>query len=57
MAELIASNALLKAAILVALFALVAGATYVMARSLDARQLARRRLFADSEVEDQTVVA
>ncbi len=57
MAELIASNALLKAAILAALFALVAGATYVMARSLEARQLARRRLLADPEVDEQTAVA
>jgi tight adherence protein C len=57
MAELIASNALLKAAILVALFALVAGSTYVFARSVEGRQLARRRLLASPEVEDQTAVA
>ena len=57
MAEMIASNALLKAAILLALFALVAGATYVIAKSLEARQLARRRLLASPEADEHAVFA
>lgn len=57
MAELIASNALLKAAILAALFVLVTGASYVMARSVEARQLARRRLFAQQDVDEPTILA
>jgi tight adherence protein C len=57
MAELIASNGLLKAAILLALFTLVAGATYVMARTVEARQLTRRRLLADPDVDVATVLA
>lgn len=57
MAEMIASNALLKAAILLALFALVAGATYVIAKSLEARQLARRRLLAIPEADEHAVFA
>jgi tight adherence protein C len=57
MAELIASNGLLKAAILLALFVLVAGATYVMARTVEARQLTRRRLLADPGIEEPGVLA
>jgi tight adherence protein C len=57
MAELIASNALLKAAILAALFALVAGATYVAAKTIEARQLARRRLLAVPDAEEPGVLA
>jgi tight adherence protein C len=58
MAELIASNALLKAAILVALFILVAGATYVAAGIVGARQLARRRLLSGgSPVDEPSVMA
>jgi tight adherence protein C len=57
MAELIASNALLKAIMLLALFALVAGGTYAVARSLEARQLARRRLLADPDVDEPAVLA
>jgi tight adherence protein C len=57
MAELIASNGLLKAAILLALFVLVAGATYVMARTVEARQMTRRRLLADPGVEEPGVLA
>jgi tight adherence protein C len=57
MAEMIASNALLKAAILLALFALVAGATYVVAKSLEVRQLARRRLLASPEADEHAVFA
>jgi tight adherence protein C len=57
MAELIASNGLLKAAILLALFVLVAGATYVMARTVEARQLTRRRLLADPGIDEGGVLA
>lgn len=57
MAELIASNALLKAAILAALFALVAGATYVAARSLESRRLARHRLLASPDPDEPAVLA
>lgn len=53
MADLIASNALLKAAILVALFILVAGATYIVAGILGARQLARRRLLSGGSPVDE----
>ena len=57
MAELIASNALLKAVLLLALFTLVAGATYVGARSVEARQLTRRRLLASPEADEHAVFA
>jgi tight adherence protein C len=57
MAELIASNSLLKAAILIALFVLVAGATYAMARTVEARQLTRRRLLAEPDVETASAIA
>jgi tight adherence protein C len=57
MAELIASNSLLKAAILIALFVLVAGATYAMARTVEARQLTRRRLLAEPDVETTSAIA
>lgn len=58
MAELIASNALLKIAILVALFILVSGATYVAAGIVGARQLARRRLLSGgSPVDEPSVMA
>jgi tight adherence protein C len=57
MAALIASNALLKTVILVALFALVAGATYVIAKGLESRQLARRRLLAGPEPDEPAVLA
>lgn len=57
MTELIASNATLKFAILAALFLLVTGATYLTARSFEARQLARRRLFADRDLEEPTILS
>jgi tight adherence protein C len=57
MAELIASNTLLKAAMLAALFVLVAGASYLVARTVEARQLTRRRLLADADVEQPKVLA
>jgi tight adherence protein C len=57
MAELIASNALLKAAILAALFVLVTGASYVMAKTLEARQLIRRRLLAQQEIDEPAILA
>lgn len=53
MAELIATNALLKAAILVALFILVAGATYIAAGTFGARRLARRRLLSGGSPGDE----
>jgi tight adherence protein C len=56
MAELIASNALLKAAILVALFVLVTGASYAVARTVETRQLARRRLFSQQDVDEPTIL-
>jgi tight adherence protein C len=48
---------LLKAAILIALFVLVAGATYAMARTVEARQLTRRRLLAEPNVEATSAIA
>jgi tight adherence protein C len=53
MAELIASNAFLKAAFLVALFILVVGATYIAVGIYGARQLARRRLLSGGSPVDE----
>jgi tight adherence protein C len=57
MAELIASNAALRIALLVALFLLVAGATYLAAVAVSARQVARRRLLASgSSIDEPTAL-
>lgn len=53
MTELIASNPLLRIAILGALFLLVAGAAYVAAGIIGARQVARRRLMAGGSRYDE----
>jgi tight adherence protein C len=53
MAELIASNSLLKFGILIALFVLVAGASYMIAAAVNARQVSRRRLRSiDGEIDE-----
>jgi len=57
MAELIASNALLKAVILAVLFALVAGATYATAKIMEGRQLARQRLLSGPESDEPAMLA
>lgn len=57
MTELIASNAFLKAAILAALFILVAGATYIAVGIYGARQLTRRRLLSGGSVDEPSVMA
>jgi len=57
MAELIASNPLLKAAILAALFLLVAGATYIIAGSVNSRDAARRRLLSSGDLDEQGSLA
>ena len=57
MAELIASNSLLKFGILIALFVLVAGASYIVAGAVNARQLSKRRLQAiDGGLEEPTML-
>ena len=48
MIELLATNSLLRSAILAALFVLVAGVTYMIAGAAGARRLARHRLLADA---------
>jgi tight adherence protein C len=53
MAELIASNAALRTALLAALFLLVTGATYLAAAAVSARQVARRRLLGGSSSADE----
>lgn len=53
MAELIASNPLLKAAILAALFLLVGGATYLIAGSVNSRDAARRRLLSSGDLDEE----
>jgi tight adherence protein C len=58
MAELIASNSLLKFGILIALFVLVAGASYLIAGSINARQLSRQRLRSiDGDIDEPMLVA
>ena len=55
MAELIATTPLLRVALLVALFVLVAGLTYLVTGIVAARQVARRRLLATgTAVDDST---
>jgi tight adherence protein C len=57
MAELIASNSLLKFGILIALFVLVAGASYIIAGAVNARQLSRRRLRSiDGDIDEPTML-
>lgn len=53
MAELIASNAALRTALLAALFLLVAGASYLVATAVGAREAARRRLLAGGSQTDE----
>lgn len=55
MAELIASNAALRTALLLAVFLLVAGGTYFAAGAINARQLARRRLLTGGSTTDEPV--
>ena len=57
MAELIASNSLLKFGILIALFVLVAGASYMIAAAVNARQLSRGRLRSiDGDIDEPTMM-
>jgi tight adherence protein C len=57
MAELIASNSLLKFGILVALFVLVAGASYMIAGTVNARQMSKRRLRSvDGDIDEPTMM-
>ncbi|HET9810999.1 MAG TPA: type II secretion system F family protein [Sphingomicrobium sp.] len=54
MTDLIASNAFLKAALLAALFILVAGGSYLAAGVFGERRLARQRLFGGTSSSDET---
>jgi len=57
MAELIASNSLLKFGILIALFVLVAGASYMIAAAVNARQVSRSRLRSvDGDIDEPTMM-
>jgi tight adherence protein C len=53
MAGLLAANPLLKTAILIALFVVVAGATYMIAGAFSSRTLVRRRLLSDGSESDE----
>lgn len=56
MAELIATNPLLRMALMVALFVLVAGGTYLVAGIVGSRQFARRRLLSGgSDIHEPSV--
>ncbi|HET7316928.1 MAG TPA: type II secretion system F family protein [Sphingomicrobium sp.] len=56
MAELLASNAALRTAILIALFLLVAGGSYMIAGTVNSRQLVKRRLLSDGSDSDEASV-